>query len=352
MAGSRLPGPAGLDRGPVVDVQDGTMVRQAAPFPGPLGRNGDVASWSDTRKLMAAAQRTTDKLPAEMREEFAALFTRQNAAITAAVLAAWGASHAVGAGEAIDAVLVALAVATVGVQAFQGGRELGEFLLLAGGAKTENDLEAASQHLAKAVTLLGVATVTALIMRWRPGAGTAAGAGDAVAAQEEAGELLEMIGLHNKPQGVRDMVAAFVRFTTEEMPELSRTQKANYLKAMDLSKFADAGEETLRPGTRLVSKVQGAQGTPGNWFTTAGTPNEQIGISSGAGSATRVQKVYVVKKPVKAFRSRAAPTVDTWTQGRAPQVAVGVRPGVAKYGEYVGGGGVQYLIPDWSGALE
>jgi hypothetical protein len=161
-----------------------------------------------------------------------------------------------------------------------------------------------------------------------------------------------MIGLRNKPPGVREMVTAFVKFTKEEMPELSRHQKANYLKAMDLSKFADAAEETLEPGTRLVSKVQGEAGTPGNWFTKSGTPDGQLGISSGSASTARVQKVYVVKKPIKVFRSRAASTVDTWTEGRAAQVNVGVRPGVVKQGEYVAGGGIQYLIPKRPGTIE
>src|ERR1700722_8460977 len=147
---ARQPGPVGRHGRPDPNIQDGTLTRQVSPTPGPVGGDDGIASWSVKHKLMSAAQRTTNKLPVEMREEFAALFTKEYAIITGSVLAAWAASHAIGVGEAVDAILMGAGVIALGVQAFQGGRELGKFLLAAANARTEEDLEAASRHLAVA----------------------------------------------------------------------------------------------------------------------------------------------------------------------------------------------------------
>jgi hypothetical protein len=193
-----------------------------------------------------------------------------------------------------------------------------------------------------------VTTFTVLIMRAGGRASAAAEAEQAALVEREVPEVLQMLALKDKPQGVRDLVAAFLRFTQEEMPGLTLQQKANYLKGIDLSRWAEAGTETLSPGTRLVAYVEGPEGQLGNWLTKPGTPTEQIGISSGAGSTARVQRVYVVTRPLKVFRSQAIATVDSWTKSRTPQVQVGIKQGVIKDGEWVAGGGVQYFVKDRS----
>jgi hypothetical protein len=142
------------------------MCLTASSRAGPLGVNtSNVAAWDITHKLMEAGRRTTGKLPVEMRAQFAALFTAESAVITGTVLTAWAISHAFGVGEAVDLILAGAAVVTMGWQAFQGGRELGNFLRIGATAQNERDLDEASTHLARAVIALGVVTITALIMR-------------------------------------------------------------------------------------------------------------------------------------------------------------------------------------------
>lgn len=85
--------------------------------------------------------------------------------IVAGTLTAWAASQFFGIGEIIDAILLVVGAFTVGLSVFEGANELYQFAKTAIGASNDAALDEAGRHFAKAVTILGITTVTALLMR-------------------------------------------------------------------------------------------------------------------------------------------------------------------------------------------
>jgi hypothetical protein len=167
MAGGRNPGPICQVSRPV-NVVDGTLCRAPSPNPGPIGAGPgqvDVSSWDVPRKPLEAARRAAPKLPAESREQFAALFSPVNIAITSGVFAAWGASHLIGVGEAADLILLGVGAVTIGSQVVGAARDITNFVSIAGRARTESDLDRAATHLARAVVTIGITAFVALVMR-------------------------------------------------------------------------------------------------------------------------------------------------------------------------------------------
>src|SRR5207244_2668272 len=140
---TRIPGPVCQSDG-FYEVEDGTTCRMPSPCAGTVGRfYEDIPSWPLERKLLEAAKRTTNKLPAEMRSQFASLFSAQNIAITTGVLGAWGAAHFFGVGEAADVILVGVGAFFLGRQVIQVTEDLYQFVTIAAKAKNEQDLDRA-----------------------------------------------------------------------------------------------------------------------------------------------------------------------------------------------------------------
>lgn len=188
MAGQRIAGPLCRYRMPT-DINDGTLCLIESPVPRPVGACTDqVACWDLQQKLLGAARRVTPRLPGEMRAQFAALFSGQNLAITAGVLTAWGASHLVGVGEAVDVVLLAGGAVTLGWQVFAAGKDIGTFAYLAAHAQSYADLDEAANHLARAVVTIGVAAFIGLILKF--GSRFAKRGGLSAKAATEGGEAL------------------------------------------------------------------------------------------------------------------------------------------------------------------
>ena len=188
MAGHHIAAPLCRYRAPT-DINDGTLCRIESPAPGPVGACSDqVACWDLQQKLLGAARRVAPRLPREMRGQFAALFSGPNLAITAGVLTAWGASHLVGVGEAVDVVLIVGGAITLGWQAFAAGKDIGQFAYIAANARTSADLDDAAGHLARAVVTLGVAAFIGLIMKF--GARFAKRGGFSAKTATEGGEAL------------------------------------------------------------------------------------------------------------------------------------------------------------------
>ncbi len=188
MPGHRIPAPVCRYHAPT-RINDGTLCRIASPAPQPVGACSDqVACWDLQQKLLAAARRVTPLLPREMQGQFAALFSGENLAITAGVLTAWGASHLIGVGEAVDVVLVVGGAITLGWQAFGVGKDIGSFAYLAANAQTYADLDRAAGHLARAVAAIGVGAFIALIVKF--GSRFARGGGLSAKNATEGGEAL------------------------------------------------------------------------------------------------------------------------------------------------------------------
>jgi hypothetical protein len=127
-----------------------------------------ISHWTFTQKLEEALKRSLPKLGPEARAQVAALLTKETLAVMAGVLTAWVLSHAVGIGEVIDIVIVAVGAIGLGWTVFQGVDELYEFAMGTYRANTVQDLDTAADHFARAVSILGIQAVLAVLLRGAP----------------------------------------------------------------------------------------------------------------------------------------------------------------------------------------
>ena len=134
-------------------------------------RAASVATWSFERRLEGAFNRTLPKLGPEARAQLAAIITPEALAIIAAVLVAWVVSHAIGVGQIVDIILLTVGVLSIGLAVFVGLDHLYEFATGTYAAKSESDLEVAAGHLAKAISILGIQAVLAVLFRGAPKTG-------------------------------------------------------------------------------------------------------------------------------------------------------------------------------------
>ena len=110
----------------------------------------EVASWPFEKRLEEAFTRCLPKLGPEARTQLAALITPEAITVIAGVLIAWVVSHAFGVGEIIDIIILAVGVVSVGLAVFTGLDHLHDFAVGTYKARSEQDLDAAADHLAKA----------------------------------------------------------------------------------------------------------------------------------------------------------------------------------------------------------
>lgn len=83
----------------------------------------------------------------------------------AGTVAIWAGSQFFGVGEVVDAILLVIGAVTLGFSVFSGGQALYEFAVTAAGANSEQDLQTAAEYFAKAVTILGISMVQAVLLR-------------------------------------------------------------------------------------------------------------------------------------------------------------------------------------------
>lgn len=127
--------------------------------------NINVATMSAVDKISNAMMRAVPKLPSETGAALQALLTPQNLGIMAGVIVVWAGSHAVGVGAIVDLILLGTGLFVLGWSVFEGAEEIYNFATKAVGASSEQDLEVASDHFAKAVMLLGLAVIQAVLLR-------------------------------------------------------------------------------------------------------------------------------------------------------------------------------------------
>jgi hypothetical protein len=128
-------------------------------------RMPDVSKMTAEQKVEEAMRRSLPLLPASARSMVEGLLSPESIAIVAATLVVWAGSHLVGVGEIVDIILLAAGVLTLGFSVFTGARELYDFARLSVKAQTDADLDLAAKHFANAVTILGVSTIQALLLR-------------------------------------------------------------------------------------------------------------------------------------------------------------------------------------------
>lgn len=127
-----------------------------------------IAKLSFEARLGNVIERTAGKVGPEVASQLRALIEPRALAIMAGVLVAWVVSHAFAIGEAIDIIILAVGVVALGLAVFAGLDELFQFAYRAYYARTEADLEASAGHLARAIGILGIQAVLAVLFRGRP----------------------------------------------------------------------------------------------------------------------------------------------------------------------------------------
>ncbi len=125
----------------------------------------DVRNMSAEEKIGEAMRRSLPMLPAEARDQVAAMLTPTSLAIVAGTLIVWAGSHFFGVGEIVDVILLVVGVATIGLGVFSGASELYDFATTAINAQTEEDLNRAARHFARAVSILGITTISAILLK-------------------------------------------------------------------------------------------------------------------------------------------------------------------------------------------
>jgi hypothetical protein len=125
----------------------------------------DFAAWDFQKRLEETLRRTLPKLGPEARSQLEAVINPTSLAIIAGVLVAWVVSHAFGVGEIIDIIIVMVGVVAIGTAVFVGLDHLYDFAAGVYNAKSPRDLDVAADHLAKAISILGIQAVLAVLFR-------------------------------------------------------------------------------------------------------------------------------------------------------------------------------------------
>lgn len=86
-------------------------------------------------------------------------------AIVTATLVVWAGSHFFGVGEIVDVILLGVGIFSLGFAVFEGADALYKFTIGAMDARNDVDLDRAAKHFARAVTLLGISTIQAILLR-------------------------------------------------------------------------------------------------------------------------------------------------------------------------------------------
>jgi len=341
MSSYRTPGPLCQVERPV-QVADGTLCRAPSARPGPVAAAAsDVSRCGTVDKLLEAMRLTLPKLPAEMREAFASLLSPENIAITAGVLGLWATSHFVGVGEVVDVVIAGAGVAMLGWQAIQVAEDIGGFITTAADARSNEELDQAAVHLARAVATIGVTVFVALLTKAGSRFGKRLGqAGETMRGEfwgRNADEWLAALGKSKAPPLVRQKLEVALKFFRERFPSRTAAQVEGYLKGMDLSQ--EVRVVTLSPGTEVVG--YGDPGKLGLYYTKPGTDLDRLGVADANRQFMRCR----VRTPVPVLESTTTGVADTWTPGRTPTFPTGSKT-------LAGGGGTQYVIPDAVQILE
>ena len=134
-------------------------------FSSPPVATDPVVHMSKAEKLSAGIEHSLKYLPADLKSVGQALLEPKALAIMVGTLLAWAASHAFGIGEVIDLVLLGIGVLSVGFSIFSGAGALVDFVETAIDASTNEDLDEAGKHFARALVVLGIATIQALLLR-------------------------------------------------------------------------------------------------------------------------------------------------------------------------------------------
>ena len=128
----------------------------------------NVADLTTEQRLAVVLERTGAKLGPAAAAELRKLATPQALAGAATFLVAWIASPAIGIGMIVDALMIATGVIFIGMAIFDAIGHLAEFGSKTLYGKSDAQMNAAAEHLAQAVAILGVQAVLALLLKGSP----------------------------------------------------------------------------------------------------------------------------------------------------------------------------------------
>jgi hypothetical protein len=141
----------------------------------PMPATAEIMRMSPSDKLADAMRRSVPLLPAEGQAMVLAMLRPESIALTGGTLIAWAGSHAFGAGEIVDVLLLSIGFIALGFSVFEGATEFAEFVTVASSAHSDLELQRAAQHFARAVTILGISAVQMLLLQGRGQAAIARG---------------------------------------------------------------------------------------------------------------------------------------------------------------------------------
>jgi len=116
-------------------------------------------------RLRYVVNRTMDHAGPEAKAQLLQLASPESIKIVAGMLVAWIVAHAFGLGEIIDAVLLAAGVFSVGWAIFDGLDHLYDFASLTYRGRSVREFDLAADHLSKAIAILGIQVVLAVLFK-------------------------------------------------------------------------------------------------------------------------------------------------------------------------------------------
>jgi hypothetical protein len=164
-----------------VFAQGGAPVNAGWLLPAPSSPS-KVLTWPATKKFEEMVWHALNKLPGSMRQELLGLISPASIAIT---LGIWAASQLTGVGEVVDVALLGLGAYMLGTAVLSVMQDMSHALMLTYNASSEKDLDEAAGLLAHVISVIGVATLVALLAKVRIGRGGAA-AGEAATTEAAA----------------------------------------------------------------------------------------------------------------------------------------------------------------------
>lgn len=127
-----------------------------------------LSKFTTEQRLKLVMQKTAALLPSEVGQQLLAILGPGSLATIALTLFIWAGSHFFGAGELADLVLLSVGYAALGGVALQAGQQLFQVIEKILNGKTQADLDEAAHQLAKAISLIGVQAVLAVLLRQKP----------------------------------------------------------------------------------------------------------------------------------------------------------------------------------------
>jgi hypothetical protein len=124
-----------------------------------------VSTWSFGQRLRKVLELSLPLLGPDAVDEIVQMLNPKALGIMAGVLVAWLVSHAFGLGEIIDAILTAVGAIALGLSIFSAIDHLYDFASWTYKASNLAELQIAAAHLAKAIAIIGIQAVLAIIFR-------------------------------------------------------------------------------------------------------------------------------------------------------------------------------------------